>query len=168
MPAALALTPLGIFHTAISLVAIAAGAWALARDRQILADNRLGQLYLAATAVTAATGLMMFRHDAFRIGHWFSVLTLVALAIGTVAAATRLFGRASRYVQAILYSSTMLIHMITGLAETLTRLPPAAPLITAANAYVFQYIMGALIVAFLIGLVVQLRWIWVRPTRGPV
>jgi uncharacterized membrane protein len=162
MPSALALTPLGVFHTAISLVAVAAGAWALARDRQILAGNRLGQLYLAATAVTAATGLMMFRHDAFRIGHWFSVLTLVALAIGTVAAATSLFGRASRYVQAFFYSSTMLIHMITGLAETLTRLPPGAPLVTGANAFIFKDIIGGLCLAFLVGLVFQLRWLRVN------
>ena len=80
MPSALALTPLGVFHTAISLVAIAAGAWAFARDKVIVL-NWLGMLYLATTALTAATGLMMFRHDAWRIGHSFSVLTLVVLTL---------------------------------------------------------------------------------------
>jgi len=161
MPSALALTPLGVFHTAISLVAIASGAWALARDKMIV-FNLLGRLYLTTTALTAATGLMMFRHDVWRIGHSFSVLTLAVLAIGTLAAATPLFGRASRYVQAIFYSSTVLIHMITGLAETLTRLPPEAPLVTAANAYLFKDIIGGLCVAFLIGLAFQLRWIQKR------
>ncbi len=153
------LTGLGAVHTAISLVAIVAGVWALARDKQILLSNRLGQLYLLATALTAVTALMIFRHGDFRIGHWFAVLTLLALAIGTLAAATPLFGRASRYVQAIFYSSTMLIHMITGSAETLTRLPPAAPLVTAANAFIFKDIIGGLVLVYLAGLALQLRWI---------
>ena len=164
MPSALALTPLGVFHTAISLVAIIAGAWALARDKVIVLD-RLGTLYLAATAVTAATGLMMFRHDVWRIGHTFSVLTLAVLAIGTLAAATPLFGRASRYVQAVFYTSTMLIHMITGLAETLTRLPPGAPLVTGANAHVFMYIIGALVLLYLAGIAAQCWWLASRPPR---
>ena len=153
------LTLLGAFHTAISLVAIAAGVWAFARDKQIVPSNRLGQLYLAATTITAVTALMIFEHGRFRIGHSFAVLTLLVIAIGTLAATTSLFGRASRYVQAGFFSSTMLIHFITGSAETLTRLPPGAPLVTAANAHVFQYIIAALVLLFLVGLAFQLRWL---------
>jgi uncharacterized membrane protein len=156
------LSALGAVHTAISLVAIAAGVWAFVRDKQILLANRLGQLYLLTTVLTAVTALMIFRHGGFRIGHQFAVATLVVLAIGTLAAATPLFGRASRYVQAISYSSTMLIHMITGAAETLTRLPSDAPLVTAANAFIFKDIIGGLCLAFLIGLAFQLRWIQKR------
>ena len=155
----LGLTPLGAFHTAISLIAIVAGVWALVRDKEIMPRNRLGQLYLATTAMTAATGLMIFEHGGFRIGHAFAVLTLAVVAIGTVAAASPLFGRASRYVQAAFYSSTMLIHLITGSAETLTRLPPGAPLVTAANASVFKAIISALVLLFLVGLAFQLRWL---------
>ena len=163
----LGLTPLGAFHTAISLIAIVSGVWALARDKEIVPANRLGQLYLVTTALTAATGLMIFEHGGFRIGHAFAVLTLAVVAIGTVAAASPLFGRASRYVQAAFYSSTMLIHLITGSAETLTRLPPGAPLVTAANASVFKDIIGALVLLFLAGLALQLRWLRGRLHSGP-
>ena len=156
------LSALGAVHTAISLVAIVAGFWAFVRDKQILLANRLGQLYLLTTVLTAVTALMIFRHGGFRIGHQFAVATLVVLAVGTLAAATPLFGRASRYVQATFYSSTMLIHMITGAAETLTRLPSDAPLVTAANAFIFKDIIGGLCLAFLIGLAFQLRWIQKR------
>jgi hypothetical protein len=158
----LGLTVLGAAHTAISLAAIVAGAWALARDGQILLSNRLGQFYLATTGLTAATGLMIFVHGSFRIGHWFAVLTLVVLAVGTLAAASPLFGGASRYVQAFCYSGTMLIHMITGSAETLTRLPPDAPLVTAANAFLFKDIIGGLVLLFLAGVVIQFRLIQKR------
>jgi hypothetical protein len=153
----LGLTPLGLFHTAVSLAAIAAGFWAFARDKAIVPRNRLGQFYLAATVIVAVTGLMIFRHGSFRIGHQFAVLTLAVVAIGTLAATTNLFGRASAYVQAALYSSTMLIHMITGLAETLTRLPPSAPLVTAANAAIFKDIIVALVLLALAGIALQFR-----------
>jgi uncharacterized membrane protein len=153
------LTTLGVIHTALSLAAIAAGAWAFVRDKEIVPGNRLGRLYLAATVLTAATALMIFRHGGFRIGHWFAVLTLLAVAIGTAAAVSPLFGRASRYVQAVFYSSTMLIHMITGSAETLTRLPQGAPLVTAANAFIFNDIISALVALFLLGTGLQLWWL---------
>jgi len=162
----LGLGTLGIVHTAISLVALAAGYWALARDKVIEATNRLGQLYLAATVLTAATGLAIFPHG-FRIGHKFALLALVVVAIGTVAATTGTFGRASRYVQATCYSSTMLLHMITGTAETLTRLPPGAPLVTPENAFVFPYILWSLVLLFMIGLGFQLRWL-LKQTGTPL
>lgn len=153
------LTALGVVHTAVSLVAIVAGSGAFFRDGEIVPGNRLGKLYLAATVLTAATGLLIFRHGGFRIGHWFALATLLIVALGTVAAASSLFGRASRYVQAVFYSSTMLIHLITGSAETLTRLPPSAPLITAANASVFKDILGALVLLFLVAVAFQLHWL---------
>jgi len=159
------LTVLGIAHTAVSLVAIAAGAWAFARDKVIEPGNRLGKLYLATTAFTAASGLVIFQHGGFRIGHWFAVLTLLVIAAGTVAATTLLFGRAARYVQAFFYSSTMLIHLITGSAETLTRLPPSAPLMTAANAFLFKYVIGGLVLAFVVGFAFQVRWLQVSSKR---
>lgn len=155
----LGLTTLGSIHTAISLVAIVAGIWAFARDCEIAVSNRLGQAYLATTALTAVTGLMIFEHGGFRIGHQFAILTLVVIAFGTLAATTAVFGGASRYVQATCYSSTMLLHMITGLAESLTRLPPGAPLVTSANAYLFPYIIWSLVLLFLVGLGFQLRWL---------
>jgi uncharacterized membrane protein len=158
----LGLTALGAVHTAISLVAIVAGVWALARDGEILLSNRLGKYYLLATVLTAATGLMIYRHGGFRIGHAFAILTLLVVAIGTLASASRLFGRASPYLQAAFYSSTMLIHMITGSAETLTRLPPGAPLVTAANAFIFKDIIGALLLLYLAGIVIQFRLIHKR------
>jgi uncharacterized membrane protein len=161
----LGLTTLGLIHTAISLVALVSGIWALARDKQIVLANRLGKLYLVTTVLTAATGLVIFEHGGFRIGHLFAILTLAVVALGTVAATSSLFGRASRYIQATCYSSTILLHMITGIAETLTRLPPDAPLITASNASIFKGIISALVLLFLVGLTFQLRRLRARSSR---
>ena len=92
------LTTLGVFHTAISLVAVVCGIWAFARYKKISLDNRLGQLYLASTLITAVTALGIFQHGSFGPPHALAVLTLVALAVGGSAEIPRLFGRASRYV----------------------------------------------------------------------
>src|ERR1700690_3440399 len=53
----LGLTPLGIVHTAISLVAIVYGVIALLRYKEISPQNRAGQIYLIATLLTAVTAL---------------------------------------------------------------------------------------------------------------
>jgi uncharacterized membrane protein len=155
----LGLTPLGIVHTAISLVAVVSGFWALARDKEINPNTVLGQVYLATTLVTAATGLGIFQHGGFGPPHTLALLTFLALLVGTLAAVTDLFGRLSRYVQAASYSATILFHMIPGVTESLTRLPPSAPILPSADAPAFKPIYGVLVLLFLVGLVFQLRWL---------
>src|SRR5207302_9893026 len=56
------LTTLGLFRTAISLVAVVCGIWAFARYKKISLSNRLGQLCLASTLLTAVTALGIFQH----------------------------------------------------------------------------------------------------------
>ncbi len=153
------LTTLGVIHTAISLVAVVTGFWALARDSEVSTRNPLGKTYLVSTLLTAATGLGIFQHGGFGPPHALSILTLLALAVGATAALTSLFGRWSRHIQAISFSTTMLFHMVPGFTESLTRLPPSKPLLPNAEAPEFGPIYGVLLLLFGIGLVLQLRWL---------
>jgi uncharacterized membrane protein len=153
------LTQLGIFHTLLGLIALVCGFWALVRYREILLTNRLGQVYLLTTLVTAVTSLGIFQHGGFGPPHGLAILTLLALALGTLAAVSTLFGRRSRAVQATAYSSTILFHLIPGFTETLTRLPAGSPLVATQEDPIFQIIYGILFVLFLIGLTLQLRWL---------
>jgi uncharacterized membrane protein len=153
----LGLTTLGVIHTAISLVAVFCGFWALARDKEISAHNPLGRTYLVTTLLTAVTGLGIFQHGGFGPPHALSILTILALAIGTAAAVTGAFGRWSRHVQVVSYSITMLFHMIPGFTETLTRLPLDQPLFPNAEAPGLRPIYGTLFLLFGIGLYFQLR-----------
>jgi uncharacterized membrane protein len=157
------LTTLGSIHTLISLVAVATGFYILAREHEISPRNPLGKTYLVATFLTAATGLGIFHHDGFGPPHVLSILTLIAVAVGTVAATTRLYGRASRYVQAVSYSVTLLFHMIPAFTETLTRVPPGAPIASSPQAPILQAISAALLVLFAIGLALQIRWMRASP-----
>lgn len=153
------LTQLGIAHTALSLVAVASGAWALVRYREITTGNGLGRAYLITTFLTAATGLFIFQRGEFGPGHVLGVMTLVALAAGLLAARTGLFGNASRVAQAIAFTSTAFFHTIPGITESLTRLPHGDPVLASVEAPEFQPIYLTLLALFAIGLSFQLRWI---------
>ncbi len=155
----LGLTTLGIIHSAISLVAVISGFWALGRYKEISTTNALGRTYLITTALTALTGLGIFQHGGFGPPHALSILTLLGLLLGTAAALTPTFGRWSRYVQAVGYSTTMLFQLIPGFTETLTRLPPGQPVLPNAEAPAFGPIYLALLLLFLVGLGFQIHWL---------
>lgn len=104
------------------------GFYALFRDKEISLKNRLGQTYLVTTLLTALTGFGILQHDGFGPPHVLGVLTVIALAVGTVAGTTALFGRASRYIQTVSFTTTLLLfHMIPGFTESLTRAAAERP-----------------------------------------
>lgn len=153
------LTTLGIAHTAISLVALVSGFAALARFKQIRIKDRMGLIYLVSTFLTAATGLGIFQHGGFGPPHVLSILTLLALGVGWAATATTVLGGLSAYVQLVCFSTTVFFHLVPGFTETLTRLPPSAPLLASAEAPQLQAIAAMLLVALITGLVFQIRWL---------
>jgi uncharacterized membrane protein len=153
------MTPFGAFHTAISLIAVAAGLIAFIRNKQISSKNRVGQIYVVATVITCLTGFGIFHHGGFGKPHVLGIITLVVLGIAAVAGTTRLFGRASRYVEMVSYSATFFFHMIPAVTETATRFPLGAPLATDDNAPGLQAAAAVLFVAFLIGATAQVLWL---------
>src|SRR5204862_7094186 len=120
------LTSLGIVHTIISLVAVAAGLIALIRDREISSRDRIGKLYVITTILTCLTGFGIFQHGGFGKPHALGIITLLVLGAAAVAERSRFFGRLSRYVAAVSYSPTLFFHMIPAVTETTTRLPAGA------------------------------------------
>ncbi len=153
------LTLLGTIHTAISVLAVLAGAAALVRDKEISPRSRLGAVFVLATAVSALSGFGLFRHGGFGKPHALGVITLIVLGVAQIAGRTRAFGRASRYVEVVSYSTAFFFHFIPGVVETATRLPVGAPLVADREAPVLQAITGGLFVLFLVGAALQVRWL---------
>jgi len=156
------LTTLGMVHTAISLIAVGAGLIALIRDKEISPRNRLGQVYVIMTVLTCLTGFGIFQHGGFGNPHVLGIVTLVVLVIAAVAGYTRLYGRASPYVETVSYSATFFFHWIPAITETSTRLPLGAPLVANAEAPELKAVTGVLFVVFLIGATLQVRRLRVR------
>lgn len=151
--------PLGWFHTAMGVVALVSGVLTLVKYKEITFQTRSGQVYLLTTLITAGTALGIFQHGAFGPGHALAVMTLLALLVGTVAARTKLFGKLSRYVQAISYSGTLLFHSIPAITDGLLRLPVGNPVLTSIEDPVLRMCYLALLLAYLLGIAFQLRWI---------
>ena len=162
------LTSLGVIHTAISLVAVAAGLIALVRDKQITSGNRLGQVYFVTTLLTAVTGFGIFQHGGFGKAHALGILTLLVLVVIMVAYRTQFYGRWSRVVEVVGYSATFLFHMIPAVTETTTRLPLGAPLLASAEAPALQVATAVMGLLFLIGAYFQVRRLRPASAAGAV
>jgi uncharacterized membrane protein len=158
--------PLGWFHTAMGIIALASGVLTLSRFKEISPKTRSGQVYLAATLITAVTALGIFQHGGFGVAHALAVVTLAALATGTIAATTTLFGEFSRYVQAVGYSSTLLFHCIPAITDALLRLPVGDPVLTSIEDPILKLCYLGLLVLFLVGVGLQLRWIYRQPSHA--
>lgn len=151
--------PLGWFHTILGVIALISGAVALFKFKEISLSNGLGRTYLLATLITAGTALLIFQRGVFGPGHALAILTLLALLVGTVAATTVLFGKLSRYIQAIAYTGTLLFHCIPAITDGLLRLPVGNPILSSFDDPVLKICYLILLVLYLIGISFQLRWI---------
>ena len=159
--------PLGWFHTAMGIIALVSGGFALARFKEISLQTRSGQIYLVTTLITAGTALAIFQRGEFGPGHALAVMTLLALAVGTVAEKTKLFGKLSRYMQAVSYSATLLFHCIPAVTDGLLRLPVGDPVLTSIEDPILKMCYLGLLVIFLVGVGLQSRWIHRLPPTIP-
>ena len=152
------LSTLGLVHTVVAATALVFGFGSLIRDKEIELSSRLGQAYLGLTLVAAVTALGIYRQGTFGPGHVLAVLTLVALATGTIAGATTVFGNLSRAVRIVSYTFTLLLgHLIPGFAETLSRVPVGAPFASSPDDPVLRPILGGLVALFAVIVFLQLR-----------
>jgi uncharacterized membrane protein len=153
----LGLTNLGTIHTAIALLAVAAGAMAYFRYGNISLRTRRGQAYVSLTVITCLTGFGIFEHGGFGKPHMLGILTLLVLALAVAAGKGSLFGRRAIYVETIAYSLTYFFHFIPATAETATRLPVGAPWADSPEAPQVLLVTGLFFAAFLVGVGLQLR-----------
>jgi uncharacterized membrane protein len=160
------LTNLGIVHTAISIVALAAGVTALVRDRLISPSNTTGRVYVWTTVLTSLTGFPIMQHGGFGKPHVLGILTLVVLGVAWAAGRSQL-GPASRQIAVVSYSATFFFHLIPAFTETATRLPVGAPLVADRDGPELQAAAGALFLLFLLGATLQVRRMRSTPRDQP-
>jgi hypothetical protein len=150
------LTSLGVFHTIVSLFALASGAIALIRDGKISWDNTIGKFYVITTIIVCLTGFGIFQHGGFGKPHVLGIVTL--LVFGVIwAASKQFFGRRSPYVEVVCYSLTFFFHLIPTITESATRLPLDSPLASSPDDPRIQATVGVCFVLFIIGAVLQVR-----------
>ena len=149
------MTTLGWFHTALGVIALVSGLLSFVRFGFITSSQRVGQIYLLSTLVTAVSALGIYNQGGFGIAHVLALLTLGALLAGGVAEKTSIIGGMSRYVQAVSYSATFLFHMIPAITDGLMRLPVGDPIVTSIEAPLLRGFYLAFLVAYVVGVLLQ-------------
>ena len=153
------MTLLGWFHTVLGVGAVLSGFYTVVKYRVISLAQPSGKLYALLTLVVAGSALGIYNQGGFGIAHILALLTLAALACGVVMEKTRLFGAASKYFQALGYTSTLLFHMIPAITDFLRRLPIGDPFIDSFEDPLLRQFHLAFLVVFVLGLVTQVLWL---------
>jgi uncharacterized membrane protein len=149
------LTQLGVVHTAISLIAVAAGVVSFFRYGSISLRTGTGQIYVVMTVLTCLTGFPIMRFGAFGPAHAVGVLTLAVLAFAWTLEKREFLGSASRAVETVAYTTTFFLHMIPAINETTTRVPLSAPLAAGPNDPLVLGLVTIAFVLFLLGATFQ-------------
>ena len=152
----LGLTPLGIFHTAISLIAVITGIVALLRNGKISWEDLNGKIYTITTIITCITGFGIFHHGGFGKPHILGLITLTVFEVIYLAHQKKL-GKLSPIVETVSYSFTFLLNVIPGIIETTTRFPLGAPLAASPEDPNIKMAIGICFVLFLILAAIQVR-----------
>ena len=88
------------------------------------------------------------------------------LAVGTLAATLKPFGKWSRHIQAFFFSATIFFHCIPAVTDALLRLPVGSPFLDSLEHPVMRMAHLAVFVLFLVGVTFQLRWIQKQPSAA--
>ena len=151
------MTPFGLFHTLISLVAVVAGGIALFKHREIGSRSGSGRSYVYFTAATCVTGLFIFHHGGFGKPHALAIITLAVLAVAYAAERMQRPGSGWRYVSTLGYLLTLYFHVIPGFTETATRIPAGHPLVASPDDPRLQAVIGVAFLPFLYGGFLQVK-----------
>ena len=160
------LSVLGVAHTLISLLPVAAGLYCLARYRRIDAASPAGKLYLAGLTVSVFTSFGLSSTGGINPGHVLGVLALLAAFGGAwLVPSLGFLGRLKPYLQAFGLSFSFFLLLVPGINETLTRLPAAHPLATGPDDPAVRTALLAWFIAFVVGFALQSRGIRAARSR---
>ncbi len=150
------LSILGIFHTAISILALFAAYVALYREGRINPKSGAGKLYVILTIVTCLSAFPIMKLGHPTAGHYVGILILILLPVGIYAKQLLIFGKLAVYVQVIILSTTLFFSMIPAIVETLTRLPIDHPLAAGPNDVIVQKGLTLLMLLYVVGVLYQI------------
>ncbi|MBW4889393.1 hypothetical protein KXQ82_06690 [Mucilaginibacter sp. HMF5004] len=156
------LSLLGIFHTVISVLAILIAFYALAQKGRINPAFDAGRLYSTFTVVACLTSLPIMKTGHPGPPHVLALIILALLPLAIYARSMRLFRRNADYVQTVLMSTTLYLSLIPAIIETLTRLPPDAPLATGPTSFIVQILLLILTILYITGVIYQVLQIRAR------
>jgi len=149
------LSNLGIFHTAIGVIAIVAALISFVRFGKINLTHITGKIYFYCTVVTALTALGISKHGGFNAGHVFSILIFLLVIIAYYLFYKRQGNNKARYFENFLLSLSFFLSLLPTVNETFTRIPVGHPLAKDVTDPVIGKTLLVLFILFVAGSVYQ-------------
>ncbi|MGL4630730.1 MAG: hypothetical protein ACRCVT_05930 [Leadbetterella sp.] len=146
---------LGIFHTAIGLIALLFGILAFIKDGKIGFSGRNDLMYVVLTLITCATSFMIFKTGKAGPGHILAGLILVFMVLAYFTRNAGAFW--VKFVSIASMSTTFFFSLIPTFNETLTRLPVDSPWASGPEDPLVQNVLKGLALLFLVGVFLQFR-----------
>lgn len=150
------LSNLGIFHTAIGIVAIGAAVVSFVKHQKIDLGAKSGRIYFYGTMVTSLTALGLSRTGGFNPGHAFSLLIFVLVLIAYSLHTKRKGNIRARYFETFWLSFSFFLSLVPTVNETFTRIPVGSPLAKGPTDPAIGVTLLFLFILFLVGIGYQI------------
>ena len=153
------ISPLGWLHTLGSLPAIPLAAYMLVKHGRIAPETRAGRAYFWFMLLGVLT-VYPIAHQP--ISSIVATVTLVALLLGYGISRWPIAKRFGKYIETISLSISVFLLMVPTVSESLRRLPVGDPLVTDLKDPLLLGVQGALFLALIAGVPLQMRALYKR------
>jgi hypothetical protein len=150
------LSNLGILHTIIGIIAIAAAIISYVRYGKISLAHITGKIYFYGTIITSLTSLGLLKHG-FNPGHIFAIFIVVLVVVAYFLHTKKQGNNRSRYLENSLLSFSFFLSWVPTINETFTRVPIGHPLAKAPTDPIIGITLLIFLLLFLIGSIYQFR-----------
>jgi uncharacterized membrane protein len=151
------LSNLGIFHTAIGVVAIVSAVIAFVKSGKIDLEKLPGKVYFYFTFITSLTALGLSSVKGFNPGHILALLVIVLISVAYFLSAKKQGNNRARYVENFLLSFSFFLSMLPTVNETFTRIPVGHPLAYGPKDPLIGKTLLLLFILLIVGSVLQFR-----------
>lgn len=151
------LSNLGIFHTAIGVIAIFAAVAGFIKNGKIDIGQLTGKIYFYFTLITSLTALGLSKHGGFNPGHIFALFIVVLILAAHYLHSRKKGNNRPRFFENFLLSFSFFLSLVPTVNETFTRIPLGHPLASAPTDPIIGLTLLGLFILFLIGSFFQFR-----------
>lgn len=151
------LSNLGIFHTAIGIIALLAALVAFVQYGKINLTQRSGKFYFYGTVITSLTALGLSKNGGFNPGHIFSLFILILVVIAFFLSLRVKGKNRARYFENFFLSFSFFLSLVPTVNETFTRIPIGHPWAKNVTDPVISKTLIGLLILFVSGSIFQFR-----------
>jgi len=151
------LSGLGIFHTAIGVLAIIAAVVAFIKYGKIDLGHITGKVYFYCTLVTSLTALGISKHGGFNPGHAFSIFIVLLIIEAYILYSRKKGNIKARYFENFCLSFSFFLSLVPTVNETFTRIPVGHPLAKDIKDPIIGNTLLIFLILFIAGSVYQFK-----------